>query len=59
MEAGDDDDDDECIDPKNLADSDDEDGEDEDCQGHPGHVGFETPRLCKVAPTLINPWGNF
>lgn len=38
-----------------LADGDDEHREDEDCQGHPGHVGFEAPGLCKVPPTLVHP----
>lgn len=42
-----------------LADGDDENREDEDRQGHPGHVGFEAPGLCKVPPTLINTWSHF
>lgn len=42
-----------------LADSDDEDGEDEDSQGHPGHVCLEAPGLSKVAPTLEDPWSHF
>lgn len=42
-----------------LADGDDENRQDEDGQGHPGHVGFETPGLGKVPPALINTWSHF
>lgn len=42
-----------------LADGDDENREDEDRQGHPGHVGFETPGLGKVPPALVNTWSHF
>lgn len=42
-----------------LADRDGEGREDEDGQGHPGHVCFEAPGLGEVAPTIEDPWGNF
>ena len=38
-----------------LADCDDERGQEEDGHGHPGDVGLEAPRLCKLAPTVVLP----